>query len=507
MIYWLALSLLCLACGAQAQTSSWRDSLLPEATASCQSLPNFDRLLAYYYSALRADPSDAINLKALRDFSALALRHGEADQAAYLFTAHLAHNDGRPASSAVTKALVNTYLAGGERDALIGLILAPPPMPARTLGELQFMVVVGLAERKEAWIALELARRTPGLFDSIDLDLALYLGAVRAGSPRLIDRSAGQVPLIEVQALEAALKSDFPTYASYADLPEARRIKAIAAFAYGLSLAAEAAAAGPPPFDQVVAPLRAPSDPALVANVFARLGRPSWAVEVLAAANAAPQFAPQVRADVPLANEPLANALVQLGAEAALVDIHRQQFLTAAPGLAVSLMRAGLYEAARQVLSTLSAEEVRDISPLIVLAIIANGDLATVRDTWEDQGLRSHLFDNLGQFEPAFVGSDSSWRALLNTLEQNSALDRQQKDFTFNLLTNLLELDGRFDRSAEALARITAPDVRLRAANSLAQAISHRCFGGMETVSPFYPFTLGDSNLDADYRHRTLRVE
>ena len=95
----------------------------------------------------------------------------------------------------------------------------------------------------------------------------------------------------------------------------------------------------------------------------------------------------------------------------------------------------------------------------------------------------------------------------MNTLEQSSALDRQQKDFTFNLLTNLLELDGRFDRSAEALARITAPDVRLRAANSLAQAISHRCFGGMETVSPFYPFTLGDSNLDADYRHRTLRVE
>ena len=197
---------------------------------------------------------------------------------------------------------------------------------------------------------------------------------------------------------------------------------------------------------------------------------------------------------------------MRLGAERALVDIHSQQYLDTAPGLAVSLMRTGLYDSANSVLSGLSVREIEAINPLLVLAIIANGEMAEFRGDWDDEGMRTHLFDNLGQFEPAFVGSDGVWQAFLRDVDQNETLDTSQKDFTFNLLTNLLELEGRFDRAADALARISSPDLRLRSANSLAQAISHRCFGGQETASPFYPFTLGDGDLDADYRHRTLRV-
>lgn len=481
---------------ASAETATWRGTLLHEAAQECQALPNFERLLAYYYTALRADPTDEVNLRALRDFSALALRHGDVSQAAFLFESHVAHNGGRPASSAVTQSLVNSYLRAGQRDALLSLIFAPPNISPRTLAEIKFMTVVGLAAQGEAWVAYELARRNPGLFDGIDLDFAFYIGAVKAQNAVLIDRFDDQMELIELRAYRAGLAADFNAYFDFANLPEARRVKAIAAFAYGLTFRDLS-----PPFDQVVAPLRDFFDPALIANVFARMGRPSWAVHVLSAANAAPQFGAQVYADIPLADE-----LVRLGAERELVSIHNQQYLDSAPGLAVSLMRTGLYDLVPNVLSGLSNQEIEAINPLLVLAIYGNGDAQDYREDWADTPMRAHLFDNLGQFAPAFAEEERVFRAFLRGIEQNNTLTQDQRDFNLNLLTNLLELEGFFDRAAASLSKISSPDLRLRAANSLTQAISHRCFGGQETTSPFYPFTLGDLNLDADYRHRTLKV-
>ena len=66
---------------ALAQTVTWRGTLLHEHAEECLNLPSFDRLLASYYTALRADRADQINLQALRDFSALAIRHGAAAKA------------------------------------------------------------------------------------------------------------------------------------------------------------------------------------------------------------------------------------------------------------------------------------------------------------------------------------------------------------------------------------------------------------------------------------------
>ena len=479
-----------------AQSSTWRGTLLPEAAFECQALPNFDLLLAYYYTALRADPGDEINLRALRDFSALAVRHGAADQAAFLFEGHIGHNEGRPGSSAVTKSLVDAFLSADRRDALIGLIFAPPNISARALAEIKFMTVVGLTERGEAWVAYELQRRNPGLFDDIDLDLAFYIGAVGAQNPVLIDRFDESMQLIELRAYRAGLEQDFGAYFSYSELPESRRARAIAAFAYGLTFRDLS-----PPFDQVVAPLRDIFDPALIANVFARLGRPSWAVAVFEAANTAPQFGGQVYADLPLADE-----LVRLGDEEALIQIHRGQYLDTAPGLAVSLMRSGLYTEARTVLSGLSNQEIRAINPLLVLAIIGNGEVSEFREDWDNTDMRARLFDNLSQFEPAFDAEDSTFDSFLDGILRNETLETAEIDFNLNLLTNMLELEGHFDRAARVLGRIKSPSLRLRSANSLAQSISHRCFGGQETVSPFYPFTLGDQDLDADYRQRTLRA-
>lgn len=496
MIRWLFLLLMALPLMAQAQTSTWRGTPLAEAALECQSLPNFETLLAYYYTALRADPGDEINLRALRDFSALAVRHGAANQAAFLFEGHVNHNQGRPAGSAVTKSLVDAFLAAEQRDQLISLILAPPAISPRALAEIKFMTVVGLTERGEAWVAYELQRRNPGLFDDIDLDLAFYLGAVQAQNPVLIERFEGTMQLIEMQAYRAGLESDFAAYFSYVELPESRRTRAVAAFSYGLTHRDLS-----PPFDQVVAPLSDIFDPALVANVFARTGRPSWAVSVLEAANAAPQFGGQVYADLPLAEE-----LVRLGSESALTRIHREQYLDTAPGLAVSLMRSGLYNEARAVLTGLSNQEIAAINPLMVLAIIANGDSEALREEWGNTDMRAHLFDNLMQFSPAFGTNDRGFDNFLASIIRNTTLEDAEIDFNLNLLTNMLELEGRFDRAALVVGRIKSPAFRLRSANSLAQAISHRCFGGAQTVSPFYPFTLGDPNLDADYRQRTLRV-
>ena len=496
MIRWLLPLFILLVAPAQAQTATWRGTLLHEAAEECRALPDFERLLAYYYTALRADPTDQINLRALRDFSALALRHGDVSQAAFLFKSHVDHNEGRPEGSAVTKSLVDAYLDAGLRDELISLIFAPPQISRRTLAEIKFMTVVGLTERGEAWVAYELQRRNAGLFDDIDLPFAFYIGAVRAKNDVLIDRFDQTMELIELRAYRAGLAADFVAYFDFANLPESRRVKAVAAFAYGLTFRDLS-----PPFDQVVAPLRDFFDPALIANVFARLGRPSWAINVMAAANAAPQFGGQVFADLPLADE-----LVRLGAEREAVQVHAEQYLDGAPGIAVSLMRSGLYDLARGTLSGLSAREIREINPLLVLAIIANGEIEAYRGEWDDGDMRTHLFDNLGKFEIAFVGDQRAFNNFLRGIDQNSRLDQDQRDFTLNLLTNLLELEGRFDRAAMALSRIASPDLRLRSANSLAQAISHRCFGGQETTSPFYPFTLGDADLDADYRHRTLRV-
>ena len=497
MIRWLPfLLLIALPSSGQAQTSTWRGTPLAEAVLECQRLPNFETLLSYYYTALRADPGDEINLRALRDFSALAVRHGTAKQAAFLFERHVGHNQGQPAGSAVTKSLVNAFLSAEQRDQLISLILAPPTISPRSLAEIKFMTVVGLTERGEAWVAYELQRRNPGFFDDIDLNLAFYLGAVQAQNPVLIGRFEGSMQLIEIQAYRAGLESDFAAYFGYAALPESRRIRAVAAFAYGLTSRDLS-----PPFDQVVAPLSDIFDPALLANVFARTGRPSWAVSVLEAANTAPQFGGQVYADLALAEE-----LVRLGSETALTQIHRDKYLDSAPGLAVSLMRSGQYSEARTVLAGLSNQEIAAINPLLVLAIIANGDGNALREEWSNTRMRARLFDNLLQFTSAFGADDRAFNNYLASVERNTALDGAEVDFTLNLLTNLLELEGRFDRAAQVVGRIKSPALRLRSANSLAQAISHRCFGGSQTVSPFYPFTLGDPNLDADYRQRILRV-
>lgn len=481
---------------AAAQTETWRGTLMPEAAFECQFLPNFELLLAYYYTALRADAGDEVNLRALRDFSALAVRHAPANQAAYLFEAHVGHNEGRPASSAVTKSLVDAFLSADQRDQLISLILNPPAISARALAEIKFMTVVGLTERGEAWVAYELQRRNPGLFDDIDLDFAFYAGAVRAQNQLLIDRYDEAMRLIELRAYKAGLEQDFETYFTYVELPEARRKKALAAFAYGLTYRDLS-----PNFDQLVAPLKDIFDPALIANVMARMGRPSWSVEVFAAANNARQFGGQVYADLPLAEE-----LVRLGAEESMAAIHNSKYLDTAPGLAVSLMRSGDYGKVWAVLRGLSNKEVRAINPLLVLAIIANNDMADHQDTWDNSRMRAHLFENLGRFAPAFAPDDREFRQFLDGVASNSDLDQAQIDFNLNLMTNLLELEGRFARAAQAVAKIKSPALRLRAANSLTQAISHRCFGGQQTVSPFYPFTLGDLDLDADYRQRTLKV-
>ena len=479
-----------------AQTHSWRGDLMPEAVEACGQLPNFERLLAFYYTAQRTDLADEANLKALRDFSALAVRHAPFDQAAFLFRQHIEHNQGQPLSSAVTKSLVDAYLSDDRRDELLSLILAPPDISGRALAELKFMTVVALTQRGEGWIAYELQRRNPGIFEAIDLDFAFYLGAVRAQNPTLIERFEDRLQLIELQAFRAGLAEDYRTYFSYIDLGEARRNKALAAFAYGLSFRSLS-----PDFDQIAAPLKDIFDPALIANVLARRGRASWTVEMFAAANRAPQFGGRVYADLPLAEE-----LVRQGHEEALREIYARQFLDTAPGLAVSLMRSGEYDAVWGVLSGLSNSEIGAINPLLVLAIVANNDQESQQESWSNTAMRTQLFDNFNKFAPAFAEEEGEFTQFLQQMAQNSRLSTAQIDFNLNLLTNLLELEGRYGRAAEVVARIQSPALRLRSANSLAQSISHRCFGGFQTVSPFYPFTLGSLDLDADYRLRTLRV-
>ena len=481
---------------ANAQTSTWRGTLLPEAAAECTSLPDFERLLAYYYTALRADPGDKINFQALRDFSALAVRHAPFAQIPYLFNEHVGHNQGQPVNSAVTKSLVDAYLSDDRRNELLSLILAPPAISNRALAEIKFMTVVALSERGEAWVAYELQRRMPGLFDTIDLDFAFYLGAVRAQNSVLIARFEDRLPLIELQAFHAGLGEDFESYFAYVDLSEAKRTKALAAFAYGLTFQNLS-----PDFDRVAAPLKDIFDPALIANVFARMGRPSWAVEMFAAANRAPQFGGQVYADLPLAEE-----LVRLGSETAMSEIHARQFLDTAPGLAVSLMRSREYEAVWGVLSGLSNKEIQAINPLLVLAVVANNDQANQQDAWSNTAMRQQLFDNFNKFAPAFAPENSVFDAFLNQAATNRRLDQAQIDFNLNLLTNLLELEGRYARAAQVIVKIKSPALRLRSANSLAQSISHRCFGGFQSTSPFYPFTLGNLDIDAAYRQRTLKV-
>ena len=226
----LCFLILLLTAPAGAQTNSWRGDLIPEAAFECSYLPNFERLVAYYYTALRADPGDETNLLALRDFSALAVRHAPFAQASYLFNQHVSHNQGQPVNSAVTKSLVDAYLSDDRRDELLSLILAPPAISGRALAEIKFMTVVALTERGEAWVAFELQRRTPGLFDSIDLDFAFYLGAVRAQNSVLIERYEGRMQLIELQAFRAGLAEDYETYFSYVDLGEAKGNKALASF-------------------------------------------------------------------------------------------------------------------------------------------------------------------------------------------------------------------------------------------------------------------------------------
>ena len=413
----------------------------------------------------------------MRDFSALAVRHAPFEQVNFLFRQHIQHNQGQPLNSAVTKSLVNAYLSDDRRDDLISLILAPPDISGRVLAELKFMTVVALTERGEGWIANELLRRNPGLFDAIDLDFAFYLGAARAQNTTLIDRYADRLQLIELQAFQAGLAEDYQTYFSYVDLGEAQRNKALAAFAYGLTFRALS-----PDFDRVAAPLKDIFDPALIANVMARRGRPSWAIEMFAAANRAPQFGGTVYADLPLAEE-----LVRLGNDDSLTQIYANQFLDTAPGLAVSLMRSGEYDAVWGVLSGLTPQEINAINPLLVLAIVANNDQESQQELWSNSSARIQLFDNFNKFAPAFDPDQDEFDRFLDQMVRNSRLNQAQIDFNLNLLSNLLELQGQYNRAATALTRIGSPALRLRSANSLAQSISHRCFGGSKLLAPFTP--------------------
>ncbi len=495
---WILASVLfwALPASAQAPVSAWRDVPLPEAAPACQTLPSFTALLAPYYTALRADDQDAINRQALRDLSALAVRHGQVNQAARLYADHVRHNGGRAASTAVTKALVNTYLDADRRDALIALLFAPLGLDGRALAELKFMIAFGLAERGQAWIVYDLQNRNPGLMDDIDLDLALYFGALRAQNPILIDRLAALVALSELQAYDAGLRADLRAFFDYAALPQARRNRAIAAFAYALTLHPTS-----PPFDQLVLPLTEASTPALIANIFARMGRPNWAVQTLAAANTIPQFAGRAMGDASLVDE-----LVRLAADVTLIDLYEQSYVRPSAALAVSLARSGRYAQAQEVLERLDANDIRPVNPLLALALIANGHGSNPPEAWQMDGDRMEQLANLTQFEPAFMGDDAVFSTFLRQVDRSAHLSRDQIDTSLNLLTYMLEREGRYDRAADVLVRIQSPDLRLRAANSLAQAISHRCYGGLETLSPFYPFTLGDADLDGHYRHRTLRV-